>query len=105
MQLARMLRPAPRTWAGKARQVAWALRIERHLDKQTILEQYLNRVPLGQGATGVEDGASLYFASRAADVSLGQAAMLAGLARAPSSDNPLVSRRRAEAAARACCRT
>ena len=38
MQLARMLRPAPRTWVGKARQVAWALRLERHLDKQTILE-------------------------------------------------------------------
>jgi penicillin-binding protein 1C len=96
MQLARMLRPAPRTWLGKARQVAWALRIERHLDKQTILEQYLNRVPLGQGATGVEAGASLYFASGAADLSLGQAALLAGLARAPSGDNPLVSRRRAE---------
>ncbi len=96
MQLARMVRPAPRTWAGKARQVAWALRLERHLDKQTILEQYLNRVPLGQGATGVEAGASLYFATSAADVSLGQAAVLAGLARAPSSDNPLVSRHRAE---------
>jgi penicillin-binding protein 1C len=96
MQLARMLRPAPRTWIGKARQVAWALRLERHLDKQAILQQYLNRVPLGQGAVGVESGASLYFATGSRDVSLGQAALLAGLARAPSGDNPLVSQIRAE---------
>ncbi|MEZ0333448.1 MAG: transglycosylase domain-containing protein, partial [Gemmatimonadales bacterium] len=96
MQLARMLRPAPRTWPGKVRQVAWALRLEHHLDKQTILEQYLNRVPLGQGGIGVEAGASLYFATGAAEVSLGQAALLAGLAQAPSTDNPLVSSRRAD---------
>jgi penicillin-binding protein 1C len=95
MQLARILRPAPRTWSGKAVQVLWALRLERHLDKQTILEQYLNRVPLGQGAVGVESAAALYFGGEAGELSLGQAALLAGLARAPSSDNPLVSRGRA----------
>jgi penicillin-binding protein 1C len=95
MQLARILRPAPRTWAGKAVQALWALRLERHLDKQTILEQYLNRVPLGQGAVGVESAAALYFGGEAGELSLGQAALLAGLARAPSSDNPLVSPGRA----------
>ncbi len=41
---------------GKARRSLWALRLERHLAKQAILEQYLNRVPLGQGAVGVEAG-------------------------------------------------
>lgn len=96
MQLARMLRPAPRSWSGKLRQTLWALRLERHLDKQTILEQYLNRVPLGQGAVGVEAGASLYFGAAASEVSLGQAALLAGITRAPSGDNPLVAPRRAE---------
>jgi penicillin-binding protein 1C len=96
MQLARLLRPTPRSWSGKVRQALWALRLERGLEKQAILEQYLNRVPLGQGATGVEAAASLYFGAGAAEVSLGQAALLAGLTPAPSTDNPLVSAHRAE---------
>ena len=95
MQVARMLRPTPRTWLGKVRQVAWALRLERHLGKQAILEQYLNRVPLGQGTVGVPAASALYFGAAASDLSLGDAALLAGLARAPSSDNPMVSPARA----------
>ncbi len=97
MQLARMLRPAGRTWLGKLYQAAWALRLERHLGKQEILEQYLNRVPLGQGATGVSAAASLYFAASASHLSLGQAALVAGLASAPSADNPFVAPERARA--------
>jgi penicillin-binding protein 1C len=95
MQLARLLRPSSRSWPGKATQILWALRLERHLGKQAILEQYLNRVPLGQGAVGVEAAATLYFGAHSTELSLGQAALLAGLARAPSSDNPLVAPRRA----------
>jgi penicillin-binding protein 1C len=101
MQLARMLRGSPRSWSGKLTQALWALRIERHLAKQAILEQYLNRVPLGQGAIGVEAAAGLYFSTSATVVSLGQAALLAGLARAPSRDTPLVSAGRAGARRRA----
>jgi penicillin-binding protein 1C len=95
MQLARLLHPSARTWTGKTTQVLWALRLERRLSKQAILEQYLNRVPLGQGAVGVEAGADLYFGAHATELSLGQAALLAGLARAPSNDNPLVAPGRA----------
>ncbi len=95
MQLARMLRPSPRTLLGKSRQMLWALRLERHLTKPAILEQYLNRVPLGQGAVGVQAASALYFGAAASDLSLGQAALLAGLARAPSGNNPLVSSSRA----------
>jgi penicillin-binding protein 1C len=97
MQLARLLQPIDRSWTGKLRQALWALRLEAHLGKQQILEQYLNRVPLGQGALGVSAGAALYFGASASDVSLGQAALLAGLAHSPSSDNPLVSLSRARA--------
>ena len=97
MQLARLLRPGGRDVDRQSGQVLWALRLERRLPKQTILEQYLNRVPLGQGAVGVEAAAGLYFGAHAAELSLGQAALLAGLARAPSEDNPLVSPRRARA--------
>ena len=73
------------------------VRIERQLGKGTILEQYLNRVPLGQSAVGVEAAARLYFAASAASLSLGEAGMLAGLAHAPSTDNPFVSAGRAQA--------
>ncbi|HET8624239.1 MAG TPA: penicillin-binding protein 1C [Gemmatimonadales bacterium] len=97
MQLARLLRPLPRTWRGKARQVLWAIRLERHLSKGVILEEYLNRVPLGQSAVGVDAAARVYFGKQASALSLGEAALLAGLARAPSSDNPLVSAGRARA--------
>jgi penicillin-binding protein 1C len=96
MQLARLLRPMPRTWWGKLEQSLWAVRLEHRLDKAAILEQYLNRVPLGQSAVGVEAAARLYFDASAASLSLGEAAMLAGLAHAPSSDNPLVSTGRAQ---------
>lgn len=95
MQLARLLRPVPRSWAGKVKQTLWALRIEAHLEKPAILEAYLNRVPLGQATVGVAAASSLYFGASAAELSLGQAALLASLARAPSRDNPLVAQDRA----------
>lgn len=97
MQLARLLRGTPRTLSGKLRQIAWALRLDGHLDKQAILEQYLNRVPLGQGTAGVTAAAGLYFSADPRNLSLGQAALLASLAHAPSRDNPLVDPGRARA--------
>ena len=97
MQTARLLHPTPRKISGKIVQTLWALRLGAHLSRQEMLEQYLNRIQLGQGAVGVESGASLYFGATAREVSVGQAAMLAGLAHAPSADNPLVSQRRARA--------
>lgn len=96
MQLARLLRPGGGSGVGaKLGQALWAWRLERHLSKQAILEQYLNRVPLGQGAVGVAAAAALYFDGSATRLSAGQAAELAGLASAPSADNPLVSPARA----------
>ncbi|MGD8697719.1 MAG: penicillin-binding protein 1C [Gemmatimonadales bacterium] len=97
MQTARLLRTIPRSWSGKVRQMLWARRLETHLDKQSILELYLNLLPLGQGTVGVSAAASLYFDASAVDVSLGQAALLAALAHAPSRDNPLVAPERAAA--------
>jgi penicillin-binding protein 1C len=91
MQLARLLHPGARGVASKVAQTFWALRLESHLTKQQILEQYLNRVPLGQGAEGVAAAAALYFDASATRLSVGQAALLAGLASAPSADNPLVA--------------
>jgi penicillin-binding protein 1C len=88
MQLARLIEPAPRSWGGKVAQVFWALRFERHLTKQQIIEQYLNRIELGQATVGVGAAAGLYYGASASEVSLAQAATIAGLAHAPSRDNP-----------------
>jgi len=97
MQLARLVTGSDRDWVGKLHQSLWALRLERHLSKQQILEQYVNRVPLGQGTIGVPAAARVYFDADPNGLSLGQAALLAGIARAPSVDNPLVSVGRARA--------
>jgi penicillin-binding protein 1C len=97
MQLARLLHDLPRGWVGKVRQVAWALRLERHATKSQLLEQYLNRVPLGQGTVGVEAAARLYFGTSAAQLGAGRAALLAGIARSPARDNPFASPDRARA--------
>lgn len=97
MQVARLLHDLPRGWIGKLRQVAWALRLERHVGKTELLEQYLNRVPLGQGTIGVEAAAQLYFGTSAGRLGAGRAATLAGIARSPARDNPLASAERATA--------
>jgi len=96
MQLARLLHPAERSWPGKVTQALWAIRLEAHLSKQQIMEQYLNRVNLGEGTVGVGAASSLYFGASASEVSIAQAATLAGLAHAPSRDNPHVSSTRAK---------
>ncbi|HET7040649.1 MAG TPA: penicillin-binding protein 1C [Gemmatimonadales bacterium] len=96
MQLARMLTGSSRSLVGKSAQTLWALRLEHHLSKQQILEQYLDRVPLGQATLGVESAAQLYFGRSASDLSVGQAALLAGLARLPTAD-PLSAPDRAAA--------
>jgi penicillin-binding protein 1C len=87
-QLARTLVPRPRTFAGKAMEAWWALRLEAHLSKPELLAQYLNRVPFGNNTFGLEAAAQLYFGKRAASLSLGQAAMLAAIPRGPGLYNP-----------------
>lgn len=100
MQAARMAVRMERSWWGKARQTLWALRLDLHADKATILEYYLNRVPLGQATVGVDAASTLYFGTGADQLSLGQAAMLAALAHAPSGNDPLTNPAEAAAARR-----
>jgi len=88
MQLARTLVPRERTLAGKAQEALWALRLEAHLTKDELLVQYLNRVPFGNNTFGLEAASQLYFARKAAHLSLGQAALLAAIPRGPTAYNP-----------------
>jgi penicillin-binding protein 1A len=77
-----------RTFRRKIQEVLLTLWLERHFTKAEILEIWLNRVYLGSGAWGMDAGARLYFGVSARKLSLWQAAMLAGLPRAPSRFNP-----------------
>src|SRR5262245_31956639 len=77
-----------RTWARKVEELILALWLEVRLDKRNILELYLNRVYFGAGAYGVETAAQRFFAKSARHVTLGEAAMLAGLLKAPSKYSP-----------------
>ena len=73
-----------RSYSRKLREAGYALAIEARLSKQQILEAYLNKVYLGGGAYGVDAAARRYFAKPASDLTLAEAAMLAGLIKAPS---------------------
>ena len=80
-----------RTIARKLKEAALAGKIERQLSKAQILEQYLNYVYLGSSAYGVSDAAWIYFSKRPDQLSLPEAAMIAGLPPAPSVYSPLVN--------------
>ena len=73
-----------RTLQRKLQEVELALWIERKHSKNQILELYLNRVYFGSGAYGVEAAAQRYFGKSAKNVTLAEAAMLAGLVKSPS---------------------
>jgi penicillin-binding protein 1A len=75
----------------KLREMVLASRIERRLTKDEILELYLNRVFLGDNAFGVDAAARRFFGHPAAELTLAEAAMLAGLPKAPSRTAPTVN--------------
>jgi len=96
MQLARnTVLTSERTLRRKLKEVFLALRLEREFTKQEILTLYLNRIFLGQRAYGVGAAAQVYFEKRPADLTLAEAALIAGLPRSPSLDNPVASVERA----------
>jgi penicillin-binding protein 1C len=87
-QVIRSLRPSPRSVANKIMEMWDALRLERMMSKEAILEEYLNRVPYGNGLVGIEAAARSYFGKPARSLSLAEAAFLAGLPNAPTTLNP-----------------
>src|ERR1700733_9327389 len=78
-----------RSLRRKVQEAIISLWLAHHYTREEILGIYLNRVYLGEGAYGVDAAAQLYFGVPAAQLTLAQAAILAGLPKAPSSLNPL----------------
>ena len=77
-----------KTWTRKIREMVLALALERKFSKDQILELYLNRVYFGGGAYGVDAASRKFFGHPADRLSLGEAAVIAGLVKAPSNYSP-----------------
>jgi penicillin-binding protein 1A len=84
-----------KTFTRKIKEAFLALKIERELDKDTILELYLNKIFLGHRAYGVGAAAEVYYGRSPRQLSLAQCAMIAALPKAPSRINPITSPERA----------
>ncbi len=96
MQLSRNLfLTQERAFRRKIEEVMLAIQIERRFTKPQIFTMYANQIFLGHGVYGFEAGAQYYFSKRAKDLTLEEAALLAGLPKAPNYYSPLVSVERA----------
>jgi penicillin-binding protein 1A len=98
MQVARnFFLSTEKTLTRKLYEVLLAYKIESTLTKDQILELYVNQIYLGQRAYGFAAASQIYFGKGLKDLSVGEAAMLAGLPKAPSGYNPVVNPKRAKA--------
>ena len=96
MQLARnFYLSSEKTYLRKLNEILLALKIERELDKEKILELYLNKIYLGNRSYGVAAAAQIYYGVELEQLTLAQIAMIAGLPKAPSTYNPIVNPDRA----------
>jgi penicillin-binding protein 1A len=77
-----------RTWTRKLREIVLALALERKFSKNQVLELYLNRVYFGGGAYGIDAASRKFFGHPATELSLEEAAIIAGLVKAPSNYSP-----------------
>ena len=84
-----------KTYVRKLYEALLSFKIERNLSKDQIFELYINQIFLGQRAYGFAAAAQIYFGKPLKDISIAEAAMLAGLPKAPSAYNPIVNPKRA----------
>ena len=84
-----------KTFTRKLYEMLLSLKIESMLTKEQILEVYMNHIALGQRAYGFAAASEIYFGKPLKDITIAEAAMLAGLPKAPSANNPIVNPERA----------
>jgi penicillin-binding protein 1A len=96
-QLARQSVGREKTLSRKLREMLFAAQLEHAFTKNEILELYLNKVYFGDGLYGAEAASRGYFGKKASELSLGEASLLAGLLKAPSSYDPSAAPQKAEA--------
>ena len=97
MQVARnFFLSTEKTITRKIYEMLLAFKIENNLSKDEILQLYINQIYLGQRAYGFSSAAQIYFGKSLKDVTVAEAAMLAGLPKAPSAYNPVANPKRAQ---------
>ena len=84
-----------KTYVRKIREIFLSFKIESELEKDEILELYVNKIYLGNRSYGFAAAAKVYYGKKIGDIELNEAAMLAGLPKAPSRYNPIVNPERA----------
>lgn len=80
-----------KTWSRKLKEAFYTVRLEANFSKDEILEGYLNTIYYGHGVYGIETASQFYFNKHAKDLSLSEAALLAGIPKGPRYFSPLVS--------------
>jgi penicillin-binding protein 2D len=86
-----------KTWTRKLQEALYTIRLEANYSKKQILEGYLNTIYYGHGAYGIEAAAHYYFGKPAKQLTLSEAAMLAGIPKGPYYYSPLIDEKRAKA--------
>ncbi|MGQ9688977.1 MAG: penicillin-binding protein 1A [Desulfobaccales bacterium] len=92
----RILLTSEKSFARKIKEAVLAYRIDNYLTKEEILTLYLNHIFLGRGAYGVEAAAQEFFSKHVEDLTLAEAAILAGIPKAPSRYSPYLNPQRAK---------
>ncbi|MDR2301656.1 MAG: transglycosylase domain-containing protein [Deltaproteobacteria bacterium] len=88
VQLVRLSKPRPRNFWSKLVEFLEAVKLERKLSKESILEIYLNRAPFGGNVRGVGAASAIYFGKKPAELTLGESAVLVALLRGPAIYRP-----------------
>ncbi|WP_078543381.1 transglycosylase domain-containing protein [Litchfieldia alkalitelluris] len=81
-----------KTWNRKITEALYTIRLELNYSKDEILEGYLNTIYYGHGAYGIEAAANYYFGKHAKDLTIGEAALLAGIPKGPSLYSPKINK-------------
>ena len=84
-----------KTWERKIKEALLAIQIEKRYTKREIFTLYSNQIYFGHGAYGVEAASRLYFSKRSKDLTLEEAALIAGIIQTPERQSPFVDMRRA----------
>ncbi|SHG68010.1 transglycosylase domain-containing protein [Ornithinibacillus halophilus] len=84
-----------KTWTRKIKEAFYTIRLEMYYSKEEILEGYLNTVYYGHGAYGIEEASNYFFNKPAAELTLSESAMLAGIPKGPTYYSPLNDAERA----------
>ncbi len=78
------------TFVRKFKEICYALNLEKHFDKDEILEAYLNTLYLGEGCYGVKTACEVYFGKDVSEINLAEAACIASITKAPYTYDPLI---------------